>query len=175
MENCLLIICWTYYVSSNVRCAKVIASSFHNVDDKRHDDGHGGGGGGGGTDGFVSSLFNNNPEIPRLDLTNAAPQQEDVFSLRTFSDTGVHPYIAKALLEQGMEALTLVQSKAIPVVLSGKDALIKSQTGSGKTLAYAVPILHKLQVLFLAKNRILGFLTKIAKCFCFKRWQKQRY
>lgn len=38
------------------------------------------------------------------------------------------------------------QSKAIPVVLSGKDALIKSQTGSGKTLAYAVPILHKLQV-----------------------------
>ena len=41
------------------------------------------------------------------------------------------------------------QSKAIPVVLSGKDALIKSQTGSGKTLAYAVPILHKLQVQFL--------------------------
>ncbi len=44
-----------------------------------------------------------------------------------------------------METLTLVQSKAIPVILGGKDALIKSQTGSGKTLAYAVPILHKLQ------------------------------
>ena len=45
-----------------------------------------------------------------------------------------------------MDTLTLVQSKAIPVILGGKDALIKSQTGSGKTLAYAVPILHKLQV-----------------------------
>ena len=45
-----------------------------------------------------------------------------------------------------MLKLYIPQSKAIPVVLSGKDALIKSQTGSGKTLAYAVPILHKLQV-----------------------------
>ena len=60
-------------------------------------------------------------------------------------------FSSKALLEQGMEALTLVQSKAIPVVLSGKDALIKSQTGSGKTLAYAVPILHKLQVRILSR------------------------
>ena len=113
------------------------------------EDGHshgGGAGGGGGTEGYVSSLFNHNPEIPRLELTSAAPKKEDVFSLRTFSDTGVHPYLSKALLEQGMETLTLVQSKAIPVVLSGKDALIKSQTGSGKTLAYAVPIIHRLQV-----------------------------
>ena len=74
--------------------------------------GHGGGGGGGGTEGFVSSLFNNNPEIPKLELTSAAPQQEGVFSLRTFADTGVHPYLSKALLDQGMEALTLVQVRA---------------------------------------------------------------
>ena len=38
-----------------------------------------------------------------------------------------------------------LQLKAIPTVLAGKDALIKSQTGSGKTLAYALPIIHKLQ------------------------------
>jgi len=99
--------------------------------------------------GFVSSLFNHNPEIPRLNLTNAEPQKEAVFSAKTFAETGVHPYISKTLADLGMEKLTLVQSKAIPVVLSGKDALIKSQTGSGKTLAYAVPILHKLQVRFI--------------------------
>lgn len=94
---------------------------------------------------FVSSLFNHNPEIPKLNLTFPEPLREDIFSAKTFSETGVHPYIAKALHDQKMESLTLVQSKAIPVVLSGKDALIKSQTGSGKTLAYAVPILHRLQ------------------------------
>ena len=110
---------------------------------------HEGHDGGAKKDGYVSSLFNHNPEIPKLNLTNAEPQTEAVFSLKTFADTGVHPYISKALTDQGMETLTLVQSKAIPVVLSGTDALIKSQTGSGKTLAYAVPILHKLQVRFL--------------------------
>ncbi len=43
--------------------------------------------------------------------------------------------------------MTSVQRKAIPVILAGKDALVKSQTGSGKTLAYALPIVNKLQEL----------------------------
>ena len=33
----------------------------------------------------------------------------------------------------------------MPVLLEGKDALVRSQTGSGKTLAYAVPIIEHLQ------------------------------
>jgi ATP-dependent RNA helicase DDX31/DBP7 len=45
----------------------------------------------------------------------------------------------------GLHKLTTVQQKALPVILSGKDALIRSQTGSGKTLAYALPIVEALQ------------------------------
>jgi len=123
----LLVYCWFFFLTPG---------------DKHHEDGYEGGSREGG---FVSSLFNHNPEIPKLNLTNAEPQKEDVFSAKTFAETGVHPYISKALSDVSMETLTLVQSKAIPVILGGKDALIKSQTGSGKTLAYAVPILHKLQ------------------------------
>lgn len=41
--------------------------------------------------------------------------------------------------------MTTVQQKAIPIILSGKDSLIRSQTGSGKTLAYALPIVEALQ------------------------------
>lgn len=41
--------------------------------------------------------------------------------------------------------MTIVQQSTIPVLLSNKDALVRSQTGSGKTLAYAVPILNFLQ------------------------------
>lgn len=41
---------------------------------------------------------------------------------------------------------TLVQNVSIPVLLKGKDAMIKAETGSGKTLAYLIPIVQKLQV-----------------------------
>lgn len=41
--------------------------------------------------------------------------------------------------------MTTVQQKGIPVILSGKDVLIRSQTGSGKTLTYSLPIIELLQ------------------------------
>jgi len=47
-------------------------------------------------------------------------------------------------LEQilGSNQMTEVQKLSIPVLLSGKDAVVKSQTGSGKTLAYSCPIIQ---------------------------------
>ena len=36
---------------------------------------------------------------------------------------------------------TLIQQKAIPAALEGKDILARAQTGSGKTAAYIIPIL----------------------------------
>lgn len=39
---------------------------------------------------------------------------------------------------------TLIQEKAIPLVLDGKDVLIKARTGSGKTAAFSVPIINKI-------------------------------
>uniref|UniRef100_A0A182WDJ5 RNA helicase n=1 Tax=Anopheles minimus TaxID=112268 RepID=A0A182WDJ5_9DIPT len=37
---------------------------------------------------------------------------------------------------------TLVQEKAIPFLLEGKDVLIRARTGSGKTAAFAIPIIQ---------------------------------
>lgn len=34
-----------------------------------------------------------------------------------------------------------VQCQALPVLLSGRDAIIIAETGSGKTIAYALPLL----------------------------------
>ena len=45
---------------------------------------------------------------------------------------------------------TLVQEKAIPLALDGKDLLLRARTGSGKTAACVVPIVH--QILQLKKN-----------------------
>lgn len=41
--------------------------------------------------------------------------------------------------------VTKIQELTMPVLMEGKDALVRSQTGSGKTLAYAVPIIEYLQ------------------------------
>ncbi|GJP84132.1 hypothetical protein CLOP_g14216 [Closterium sp. NIES-67] len=45
----------------------------------------------------------------------------------------------------GFAAPTHVQQAAIPLVLAGRDLLIRADTGSGKTLLYLAPILHALQ------------------------------
>lgn len=39
---------------------------------------------------------------------------------------------------------TLIQEKAIPLLLEGKDVLIRARTGSGKTAAFAVPLIQKI-------------------------------
>jgi len=92
----------------------------------------------------ISSLFGHNPEIPTLELGQVNPVQEDVFSARTFSELPLNPHLIQNLKHHGIITLTNIQSKALPVIMGGKDALIKSQTGSGKTLTYAIPILQQL-------------------------------
>jgi len=42
---------------------------------------------------------------------------------------------------------TEIQEKAIPVVLTGKDVIIRSKTGSGKTAAYLLPVLNSVEKL----------------------------
>lgn len=52
--------------------------------------------------------------------------------------------ICAELLKLGISTPTDVQEKAIPVILSGRDALIIAPTGSGKTEAAMLPLFHKL-------------------------------
>ncbi|XP_046552207.1 probable ATP-dependent RNA helicase DDX31 [Haliotis rubra] len=74
--------------------------------------------------------------------------KEDVFSSDSFSHLSLHPFMVNVLEERlQLTQMTAVQQRAIPTILQGQDALIKSQTGSGKTLAFAVPIIQKLQAL----------------------------
>lgn len=96
--------------------------------------------------GKFSSLFAKNPDIPKISHADVNPISEPIFSATSFAEVGVHPFLVSNLKSNlKIDVMTEIQRKAIPIVLSGRDALIKSQTGSGKTLTYAVPILHKLQ------------------------------
>jgi superfamily II DNA/RNA helicase len=62
----------------------------------------------------------------------------------TFQDLNLHPEILKAIEELGHTKPTPIQTKAIPVILEGRDLRASAQTGTGKTAAFLLPILHKL-------------------------------
>ncbi|XP_034950923.1 probable ATP-dependent RNA helicase CG8611 isoform X2 [Chelonus insularis] len=69
--------------------------------------------------GKISSLFGNNPEIPRIGQRFVKPVHEPVFTKVDFADLGIHPYMISNL-EQNMKITkaTTVQQKAIPMILS---------------------------------------------------------
>lgn len=60
----------------------------------------------------------------------------------TFASLGIRPVVADVLKVQGIVSPTPVQAASLPVLLSGKDAVIQAQTGTGKTLAFLLPILE---------------------------------
>lgn len=62
----------------------------------------------------------------------------------SFSSLGLSAPILKALQEEGYEAPTPIQAKAIPVILQKKDVLAGAQTGTGKTAGFTLPLLELL-------------------------------
>ncbi|WWD17701.1 ATP-dependent RNA helicase DBP9 [Kwoniella shandongensis] len=65
------------------------------------------------------------------------------FSQPPFS-TQIDPRTLAALADLKFAHPTLVQAKAIPLLLEGKDVLARARTGSGKTAAYVVPAVQKI-------------------------------
>ncbi|XP_073961519.1 probable ATP-dependent RNA helicase CG8611 [Choristoneura fumiferana] len=107
--------------------------------------------------GWISSLFKNNPDVPRIGQRAVRPLVEKVFAEKTFADLDIHPHsVANLQQNLGLKDLMVVQQIAVPVILQGRDALIRSQTGSGKTLAYALPIVEGLQAIRPKINRLDG-------------------
>ena len=62
----------------------------------------------------------------------------------SFHSLGLIPDLLRAVGEQGYEAPTPIQAKAIPVVLEGRDLMVGAQTGTGKTAAFTLPMLQRL-------------------------------
>ncbi|KAM8934432.1 ATP-dependent DNA helicase DDX31 [Pelodytes ibericus] len=94
----------------------------------------------------TSSLFKNNPDVPDIERPKVKQLQEDVFSSDSFSELDLHPHLISTInTVLNMDHMTSVQKMTIPALLSGKDAMVRSQTGSGKTLAYGIPVVQALQ------------------------------
>ncbi|KAF7653854.1 hypothetical protein LDENG_00077600 [Lucifuga dentata] len=61
-----------------------------------------------------------------------------------FHEMGLDDRLLKAVADLGWAQPTLIQEKAIPLALEGKDLLARARTGSGKTAAYAVPLIQRI-------------------------------
>ncbi|XP_068190270.1 probable ATP-dependent RNA helicase DDX56 [Antennarius striatus] len=61
-----------------------------------------------------------------------------------FHEMGLDDRLLKAVADLGWSQPTLIQEKAIPLALEGKDVLSRARTGSGKTAAYAVPVIQRI-------------------------------
>ncbi|OQE47063.1 hypothetical protein PENCOP_c001G04525 [Penicillium coprophilum] len=75
-------------------------------------------------------------DVPSPDAAGAEDQELD------FEALNLDPRLRQALIKEKFTKPTLVQSKAIPLALEGKDILARAKTGSGKTAAYVLPILQ---------------------------------
>jgi ATP-dependent RNA helicase RhlE len=62
----------------------------------------------------------------------------------SFADLGLIPELQRAVTETGYTDPTPIQSKAIPVVLSGIDVMGAAQTGTGKTAGFTLPLIQRL-------------------------------
>ncbi len=99
-------------------------------------------------------------------LSNDRNQSETRFGDKMkFSELNLKPELLSALQKLKYENPTEVQEKAIPLLLKGKDLVVRSKTGSGKTFAFLLPILqnlspeNKLQALILSPTRELAQQT----------------
>jgi ATP-dependent RNA helicase RhlE len=62
----------------------------------------------------------------------------------SFNSLGLSADLLRAISEQGYTKPTPIQSKAIPIILEGKDVLGGAQTGTGKTAGFTLPLLQRL-------------------------------
>lgn len=80
-----------------------------------------------------------------------------------FEELALSAETMRAIQTMGFENATEIQSKSIPLIMTGKDVIGRSHTGTGKTMAFGVPAIEmldhsmkKTQVLVLAPTRELA-------------------
>ena len=99
-----------------------------------------------------------------------------------FNELNLPEEILRAVEDMGFSEATEIQSKAIPVMLEGKDLVGKSNTGTGKTAAFGIPAAvsvtrggkNGIEVLILCPTRELAMQAckEIEKFSAYMPWVK---
>jgi len=70
--------------------------------------------------------------------------EDDKKKVFPFHEMGLDDRILKAIAKLGWVNPTLIQERAIPLIVEGKDLLARGRTGSGKTGAFCIPLIQRL-------------------------------
>lgn len=98
-----------------------------------------------------------------------------------FNELNLPEEILRAVADMGFEEATEIQSKAIPVMMEGRDLVGKSNTGTGKTAAFGIPAIASMsrekkgvEVLILCPTRELAMQAcdEIRKFSAYMPWIK---
>ena len=126
----------------------------------------------GGAEGIIFDLMNQNTppaaELPTTPSTTVpqtvsaeaasipleATEVAEPLEPQRFDSLPLDPKLLRAIVTQGYLSMTPIQSKAIPLVLEGRDVMGAAQTGTGKTAAFSIPLLQKMLM-----NRTAGAVT----------------
>lgn len=95
----------------------------------------------------------------------------------SFEDLGLSQDLLDAVKDLGFEEPSPIQLLAVPVLLTGCDAVGQAQTGTGKTAAFGLPLLERLvpgkkvQALVLCPTRELAIqvATELSRLAAKKR------
>ncbi|XP_046750017.1 probable ATP-dependent RNA helicase DDX56 [Diprion similis] len=80
----------------------------------------------------------------RIATDEEEEEEEEEEKPKNFHEMELDDRILKAVAKLGWLEPTLIQEKTIPLLLDGKDVLVRARTGSGKTAAFAIPIIQKI-------------------------------
>ena len=85
----------------------------------------------------------------------------------SFGEIGLDKRILKAIADLGFANPTLIQQRAIPPALEGRDLLVRAPTGSGKTMSYAIPLLqHVLETPRSERDKLVACVIVPTKELC---------
>lgn len=119
----------------------------------------------------MTTLTTSHTPQPASPTVTAAATQRKETSAPVSSDITASPFGAlgarratlRALAQMGIDTPTLIQARAIPPLMAGRDVIGQSRTGSGKTIAFGLPLveridprLRQLQALVLVPTRELA-------------------
>lgn len=82
--------------------------------------------------------------LPGADEAIASDDPSDYSADVTFAELPLSEEIKRSIAEHGYTTPTPVQARAIPMVLDGKDLIVRSKTGTGKTAAFSIPVLERI-------------------------------